>query len=469
VGHVLDVVFGRTPGDDQPGGDLPVGAAGGHQAEDLDLPVTEPGRPAAAQPRRALPGRGQYRPGRLRVAHTVADQLAQLPGGLLGGAGRPVRPGLGHGLVGVGGGQHPHRHRQVDRAAAPVVAGRVEPFVVSARPPGHRWQRPRAGQDPLGVVRVQPDLFPLGAAQRPRLFPDRRGDRHPAKVVQQRRQLQPPQIPDRQPQPATSGLGQIRHPGAVPVGERRLQIGQITERGRGGDQLPIADHQMRDGFGVEDELTGIPGVQFAQQHGGRPAKPVGQLGVERATRAAGHRGHRQLGATDAVEQGGDAGQAGHPGRQRNVATGQPPGCPAPVPPLVDVVERILHRLAEPQPSGGDPPDLAGGGDEPRTEPGTPAQRGDGEPDPGHRAAPTGQLRQECREQVAGRGEVGPRGRQVHRQLVAKDRSGLVGTTNASHVLQQRGVIDRADLLLGQMQQPRQPGGQRAGPDRLSGR
>ena len=50
-------------------------------------------------------------------------------------------------------------------------------------PPAQRDEGRRAGEDPLGVVRVQPYLLPLSTGQRTLLVPNPARDAHPAEVV----------------------------------------------------------------------------------------------------------------------------------------------------------------------------------------------------------------------------------------------------------------------------------------------
>ena len=77
---------------------------------------------------------------------------------------RPVRPGLGHRVLGVDGGERARARCDGCGGGSSVVARAVEPLVVEA---GHRCQRGqerRAGQDALGMVGVQPDPFPAASA-----------------------------------------------------------------------------------------------------------------------------------------------------------------------------------------------------------------------------------------------------------------------------------------------------------------
>jgi hypothetical protein len=142
---VLHVVLGGAGRDDERVGHLPVGKPPGDQAEHLDLPVRQPGRPGSTRPDPALPGGLDHRGGALRVEPARPRRRLHLPGRLGGIERRPVGPVLGHRLVDVGGGQHPRPGWDLLRGGAAVVAGAVLPLVVHPRRAGQRLQDPGPG------------------------------------------------------------------------------------------------------------------------------------------------------------------------------------------------------------------------------------------------------------------------------------------------------------------------------------
>ena len=92
-------------------------------------------------------------------------------GGFVGGERGAVRPRLGHGLVGVGGGQDARRGRQRLAGDAAVVAGAVHPLVVLRRQGADAPQRLGTRQDAVRVIGVQADLLPLALRQRALPYP----------------------------------------------------------------------------------------------------------------------------------------------------------------------------------------------------------------------------------------------------------------------------------------------------------
>jgi hypothetical protein len=301
---VLHVVLGRPPGDHQAPGDLGVAAPLGDQPEHLHLAVGQPrGQPPAGD-HGVVAGRGQHGPDGLGVEASLAGAGQQQPPRLLGSHGGPVRPALGHRLVGVGGRQHPGRHGELGARAAAVVAAAVEPLVVHPDRRPQRRQPLRPGQDPLGVVGVQPDLLPLVGAQGARLLPDRVRDGHPTDVVQQPGQLEVGDGGRREPEPVPGAAGQGGNAGRMPVGEGRLEVRQVGEGGRDLDQQRL----------------------------GTLGEPGGQLRVQHAAAAPPHRLRGQPGPAGGVEQHRDPGQPGHPRPEREVVAGQA-GRGAPAPPL----------------------------------------------------------------------------------------------------------------------------------------
>jgi hypothetical protein len=182
---VLDVAVGGLDRDpERPRHLLGLQAARQHR-DHLGLALGEPRRPLDS--RYPLAGRLDHRGDRIGVEPAAACLLAQ-------GLHRPlwrerlaVRPRLTHRLVGVGGGEHPGGQGELGAAAPAVVARAVEALVVGAGNGRKRGQERGAGEDALGVIRVEAHLFPLVGAQRPGLLPGAGADRNPPEVMDERR------------------------------------------------------------------------------------------------------------------------------------------------------------------------------------------------------------------------------------------------------------------------------------------
>lgn len=97
VGHsdlridVLHVVVDGLAGDDETLGDLPIRPAPREQAQHLDLPGGEAGRPRPATPDR-MPGSLEHSLGTLRILPGGAHLLTQVPRGVGAQAARIARP-----------------------------------------------------------------------------------------------------------------------------------------------------------------------------------------------------------------------------------------------------------------------------------------------------------------------------------------------------------------------------------------
>ena len=96
-------------------GHLALAEPAAEQAQHLHLALAQPGRPGALGERPPLPGGMEHGAGRGAVEAARRHLGPDLHGGVTGWAGRPVGAGLGHGLVGVGGGEEA---RGPGRAAA---------------------------------------------------------------------------------------------------------------------------------------------------------------------------------------------------------------------------------------------------------------------------------------------------------------------------------------------------------------
>ena len=159
-------------------GDLAVGQASRHEAENFDLPFAEAGRQRGSDARRRVPGRGEHSRRGIRVEPPGVRLLTEPGRRCVRLEGGPVRPRLGHRLVRVGRRENPCGGGQVSSLRRAVIAGAVESFVV--HPGGRRERSPprRSREDPFGVVGMQPNLLLLRAAERASLVPDAGRDRH---------------------------------------------------------------------------------------------------------------------------------------------------------------------------------------------------------------------------------------------------------------------------------------------------
>ena len=103
-----------------------------------------------------------------------------------------MRPGLAHGLAGVGGGQDPAGGRDRRPGQAPVVAGPVQPLAGQRGDRADPGQRRRAGQGPFGPVGIQAQprvpvarlhMIMLRADIRPVPFPPPAPEARPGQAV----------------------------------------------------------------------------------------------------------------------------------------------------------------------------------------------------------------------------------------------------------------------------------------------
>ena len=464
---VLHVVLGRPPGDHQALGDLGVAAPVRDQPQHLHLAGAQPRRQRPAGDHGAVARRGQHGADGVGVEGPLPGVGEQPLLRLLGRERRPLWPALGHRLVGVGGRQHPGRHGQVAAPTAAVVATSVQPLVVHPDRGGQRRQPFRPGQDPLGVVGVQPDLLPLVGVQAARLLPHHVRDGHPADVVQQPGHLEVGKGGRGEPESFPGPAGEGGHAARMPVGQGRLQIGQVGEDGRHLDQPVLRHRHHRRGLRLQHQGSRVGRVDLAQQRLGVVREPPGHRRVQHGAAAPPDRVDGQVDPADGVEQHRDPGQPGHPRPGREVVAGQPGRVAAALPLLVDVVDAALHRLRQPQAPGRVTADLAGRRGVGRPEVVAPGERGERQPGPFQRRPPPSEQRQEGGERVPRVRGVAPPGGHVQDELVTEQPGGLVRIAGASDVVQQRGVEGRPDVVVRQLERPGEPGGERARPQRLA--
>ncbi len=146
---------------------------------------------------------------------------------------------------------------------AAVIARAVQPLVVrrgDRSEPGEEW---RPAQDALGLIRVEPDLFPLVRRERTRLLPDAGRDAHSADIVDQRCSADRHRLGSGEAAPLGRGHRELGHPRRVTDQVRRGQVGEVTPspparhrwprhagsgagsaRGRSSPPTPIRQHRL---------------------------------------------------------------------------------------------------------------------------------------------------------------------------------------------------------------------------------
>src|SRR4051795_11142101 len=95
-----------------------------------------------------------------------------------------MRPWLGHGVIGIGCGEQPRLAAERACADAAVVAASIDALVVIAAHSRRDTECRHARNDPLGVVRMQPDGLPFRPRQRPGPLPCPGRDRGTPEVVE---------------------------------------------------------------------------------------------------------------------------------------------------------------------------------------------------------------------------------------------------------------------------------------------
>ena len=167
-----------------------------------------------------------------------------------------MRPGLAHGLVGVGGAEDPGERRDGVAGQAPRVARAVEALPVLHDDPGQRGQGLGLLQHPLGEVRVQAHPLPLAGAERAGLVPDRVRHAQPPELVHEpgspeRRTSSSPRSRWRPAAAASSAT-------AVGVAEhvRRLQVDELGDRPQRAVDAGTGQHDRQRRLGVDHRLPG---------------------------------------------------------------------------------------------------------------------------------------------------------------------------------------------------------------------
>lgn len=183
------------------------------------------------------------------TCRVAADLLLQHQCGGLGGARRPVRAVLDQHLVGVGGGQDPRGRGERIAGHAAWVAGPVESFLVQGGQPPDVPQQRGPGQDPFGVVGVQPQLLLLVQGQRTLVVPHVDRDRGPAQVVHEPGPTYPGDFRGREGGPGRGPRREAGHRAGVTGGVQRLKVGEVGHYLQRAVKLLTPQHHRRPRIG----------------------------------------------------------------------------------------------------------------------------------------------------------------------------------------------------------------------------
>jgi hypothetical protein len=348
--------------DPEPPRDLLGLQAASEQGKDLGLALGQPRRPLHSWD--ALPGGLQHSGDGVGVQPSGTDLPAEGLSGLCGRERRPVGPRLGHGVVGVGGGEQARRLREIRGGGSAVVARAIQPLVVEA---GHGYQcgqERRAGEDALGVVGVQPDPFPVVRRERRRLLPDTDRNRHPPEIVHQRSSPELQQVSGLKTTLLARRRGQLGDTGRVADQVRRGKIGKVAHRPKGTLDRLALQGQPRARLAGERLLPSGPVGVERQEFRGRVGHRDRHGRVERAARPSADHPCGELRAPEHVLERGVAGHRGDPHRQGNVLVPGPTGQALAVPALDQIPEQALHGRGQPQTVGQHLGHLAERGDMP---------------------------------------------------------------------------------------------------------
>ena len=282
----------------------------------------------------------------------------------------------------------------------------VQALVVGADVRGQVGEGTDPGQDALGVVGVQPDRLGERGSSSPAGWTcavaclleqaGRHGDL--AEVVDQPGPAQALLLGCREPEAAGGPGGQAGDPVRVGTAPRGLQVGEVGQRLAHG-QAPVTGQlidrgprRTRQHVGERDRLIAV-----RPQAAGQVEVGPRHLRIEIGPGPAADHGRRRPGTAQSAHQVSGQRQVQDLGRARNRLRGPAKSRAAPVMPLILVVDRVLHMMAEPQAGsevGGDltvhrhrlvhhraAPRGEGG------QPGQPGRQARVQPQPAHRPGP----------------------------------------------------------------------------------
>jgi hypothetical protein len=219
--------------------------------------------PGSSRGRRCtrVPGGGEHRIDRLGTQPALARFVQQLRFGAGLVERGPVGPLLAHRLVAVGGGEDAARAVEPRCERLAVVAGAIEPLVVSAGQRADLRERLRVRERALGVVRVQAHALPVAQSERPRLLPDRVRHADAAEIERERRTPHLCDLAGREVQAPCRSLGQLRHGLGVSAQPARLEIGERRGDAERGIDLVAGDPALWRRL-AGDRL--VPDLRFVQ-------------------------------------------------------------------------------------------------------------------------------------------------------------------------------------------------------------
>lgn len=205
-----------------------------------------------------------------------------------------MRPRFGLGEVCVGGGEQTRRRRQASGGRAPVVPGPVGTLVVKGGDRCEGAKKGGTGENPLGVVGVQPHPLPVVGCQRVGLVPDAEGDRDAPEVVDERRSPDPHDLAGVEPAPRRGRGRPPRHPRGMADQIARGEVGEVAHRlERRVDRLPLEEQprrRLRRQHLIPHRLVSIGREDLRVPAG----ETRGDRGVERAAGTLAHHAHRVL-------------------------------------------------------------------------------------------------------------------------------------------------------------------------------
>ena len=262
---------------------------------------------------------------------------------LLGRHWLAIGPRRRHRAIGVGGGQHAGRQRELRTRDSAVVAGAVEALVVGSGNGCERRQELRAREDSLGVIGMEPHLLPLIRVQRSGLLPDPRGDRDPSEVVDERRVSKRSDAGFVHPAALRRRCGELRHGRRVTRQIRRDQIGEVAHRRERAIERLALEKQRRTWLAGErllpDRGVLVPGEDLP----GMVGEAGGDLRVEGVPGTIAGQPHDAFLASEQALEGGIHREMDDPHRQRDLVAFRAAQRAVAVPALEPVGEKALHR------------------------------------------------------------------------------------------------------------------------------
>ena len=194
---------------------------------------------------------------------------------------------------------------------------------------------------------------PLALRQRPRLggIPHAAGHADHADVVDRSGAAQVRHVVVRHPHRRAGLRRQLGDAARVAEEERRLQVGEVTERVEGGVELRVGQALAESRVEVDHLIPRLERAEPVEEELGSRAEPIDELRIELGAAPAGGDLDGGLDAAAVVERLDVVGEVDEPDRRRQLALAGPTGHALAVPPFEGLDERSRHRLAEVEPAG----------------------------------------------------------------------------------------------------------------------